>query len=100
MAIYIFRKRIPVNRASQLSHLYDKKRWNKLPGNVNHITALSLALLCLSSYPNILYSTSRTVCVLYGERSVQNAIYIFSFSVFIYGLRVRLLWRVCSSRRR
>lgn len=54
MAIYIFRTRIPVNRASQLSHLYYKKRWNKLASNVNHIPASSLALLCLSSYPNIL----------------------------------------------
>jgi hypothetical protein len=100
MAIYIFRKRIPVNRASQLSHVYAKRRWNKLPSNVNHITALSLALLCLSSYPNILHSTSSTVRVLCGEWSSQDAIYIFSFSVGTYGLRARLLWRVRSSCRR
>lgn len=100
MAIYKFRKRIPVNRASQLSHIYANRRWNKLPSNVNHVIALSLALLCLSSYPSILYSSSSTVCVLCGEWPVQDAIYIFSFSVSMYGLRVRLLWLVGSSCRR
>lgn len=88
MAIYEFRKRIPVNRASQLSHMYANKRWSKLPSNVNHIIALSPALLRLSSYP--IYCTVRVVQYVFSavndpfKMPITFSVSGYAYMVYVY----------------